>query len=482
MKKILAVLIVLFVVASCLFVAGTVAAKDKQGGHGGKKVVSDELSDMEDFSTGGIEGKQKVKRAEAEGIPLQSPEEFGMTQLTDDDVYSIHPMFSPDGRKIAYMNRSWEKEYRSEIWVMNADGSNKYNVTDADVQCGHLEGWSPDGTKLLYRSQDPDWDWDPWDWPPPPFVPPPVNDLWLANADGSGVTQITFEVNGTCFGGWASINGVATDFSPDGSKIAFKKCYWEYDEGWWGWRQPDLWVMDANGANQVQLTNTSNHSEQYPRWSPDGSKILYKRCNWDPETYEWSPSDLWVINADGSNPHVVVAGAGPTAFSWSSDGEWIVWSSSRFGREDLDLDNSDNSDNSDIYRVRADGTGLAMLTSGDTECQQDALVFGAGCRDVIMYRDGGYGDALWVMSLHGALATQVSPSWVGEKAYDHSPNGEWLVFQTCDTPDGHTVIYTAKNPLYCPTEVPTLMPIGIVALIGLLSVIVAISIIRKRKG
>ena len=265
-----------------------------------------------------------------------------MTQLTDDDVYSIHPMFSPDGRKIAYMNRSWEKEYRSEIWVMNADGSNKYNVTDADVQCGHLEGWSPDGTKLLYRSQDPDWDWDPWDWPPPPFVPPPVNDLWLANADGSGVTQITFEVNGTCFGGWASINGVATDFSPDGSKIAFKKCYWEYDEGWWGWRQPDLWVMDANGANQVQLTNTSNHSEQYPRWSPDGSKILYKRCNWDPETYEWSPSDLWVINADGSNPHVVVAGAGPTAFSWSSDGEWIVWSSSRFGREDLDLDNSDN--------------------------------------------------------------------------------------------------------------------------------------------
>ena len=459
MKKILAVLIVLFMVASCLFVAGTVAAKDtdKQGGHGGKKIVGEGLSDMEDFSA---EEKQKEKQAKEEGIaplgiqPLGALPE-GIVQLTADADDSRQPMFSPDGTKIAYMKRNVGKTYWSEIWVMNADGTDKYPVTDADVQCGHLEGWSPDGRKILYRSEDPDWSY-PGGWPAPPFVGPPRNDLWLANTDGSGVTQITFEENGVCFGGDESINSVSAAFSPDGSKIAFKKCYYEYD-GSWNWRYSDLWVMNADGSDQVQLTNTPNDGEQYPKWSPDGSKIQYKLCG-----------ELWVINADGTNAHALVDDADGNVFDWSPDGNWIAWSSSYgFGGSD-----------SEIYKIRADGTGVTHLTAGFDDCQKHPLWFQAGCRDVIMYRDGD-DDDLWVMRSDGTNATRISP-WCGEKTYDHSPNGEWLVFQTCDI--GDTVICKVRNPLYCPTEeVPALMPVGIIALVGLLSVIVAVSIRKRRK-
>ena len=465
MKKILAVLIVLFMVASCLFVAGTAAAKDndKQGGHGEKKIVGGGLSDMEDFST---EGRQKEKQAKEEGVtPLgqllqASIEDFGIIQLTANGTYSIRPMFSPDGTKIAYQNRSTSNR---SIWVMNADGSNKYNVTDPYFQCAHLEGWSPDGSKLLFRSHDPNWP-PSWPWPAPPAVLPPRNNLWLANTDGSGVTQITFEVNGTCFGGGDSINEVATDFSPDGSKIAFKKCYYEWTGTSWQWMYPDLWVMDANGANQVQLTNTPDNSEQYPKWSPDGSKILYKRCG------DYSEADLWVINADGTNAHSVVTDVGANAFDWSPDGRWIVYG----------MNYDATGDEAEVFKVRADGTGVTYLTEDFDDCQKHPLWFQAGCRDVIMYRDG-YDDDLWVMRSDGTNETRISP-WCGEKTYDHSPNGEWIVFQTCDIGSG-VVICKVRNPLYCPTEeVPALMPIGILALVGLLSVIAAISIIRKRKG
>ena len=463
-KKILAVLIVLFVVASCLFVAGTAAkggpgAEDRQGGHGGKVVdegLSDvrELSDMGDFLPKGEQAKEEG--VIPQGIqPLQaSPAEFGIIQLTANETDSIHPMFSPDGTKIAYMNNTgWRNR---EIWVMNADGTNKYNVTDADFQCAHLEGWSPDGTKLLYRSYN--------DSGQPTA---PHNDLWLANADGSGVTQITFETDGTCFGSWRSINGVATDFSPDGSKIAFKKC------NYGGESNSDLWVMDADGGNQVQLTNTPDNSEQYPKWSPDGSKILYRRCG------DYSGADLWVINAEGTNAHPVVTDVGAKGFDWSPDGRWIVYETNYYYSD---------YESADVYRVRVDGTGNTRLTPSDYECEHAPSWFWAGCRDVILYSTSESDEAsqsMMVMNPDGSGKTVVHP-WGNKKNHDVSPDGEWIVFQTCYinyeyNDNWDTVIYKVRNPLYC-EKVPTLMPVGIIALIGLLSVIAAISIIRKRKG
>ena len=79
MKKILAVLMVLFLVASCVM-AGVVAAENPEGkgkhGHGPRS-LEDGLTEIEDF---------RGKGAQAEGIrllPDQSPEELGIIQLTN---------------------------------------------------------------------------------------------------------------------------------------------------------------------------------------------------------------------------------------------------------------------------------------------------------------------------------------------------------------------------------------------------------------
>jgi len=63
-----------------------------------------------------------------------------------------------------------------------------------------------------------------------------------------------------------------------------------------GWRDRDLYVMDDDGSNLIQLTHTEE-VERYPNWSPNGRKIVYSRNPVEGEKV----SSLYLINPDGSN-------------------------------------------------------------------------------------------------------------------------------------------------------------------------------------
>jgi Tol biopolymer transport system component len=97
-------------------------------------------------------------------------------------------------------------------------------------------------------------------------------------------------------------------FSPDGSKIAV------------AYKQSDHWeihVMNADGSGRVRLTETSpvamaeqmlkgeqphEYDNTSPAWSPDGSQIAFATNR----TGRW---EIWVMNADGSNPHPMFSDA-----------------------------------------------------------------------------------------------------------------------------------------------------------------------------
>jgi dipeptidyl aminopeptidase/acylaminoacyl peptidase len=87
-------------------------------------------------------------------------------------------------------------------------------------------------------------------------------------------------------------------YSPDGSKIVFQS----NRDG-----QPEIYVMNSNGTGQTRLTNNPAW-DSAPAWSPDGTKILFTSLRDGP----MSPA-LYVMNADGSNQIRVTAG---------SDGVW----------------------------------------------------------------------------------------------------------------------------------------------------------------
>ena len=60
----------------------------------------------------------------------------------------------------------------------------------------------------------------------------------------------------------------------------------------------EIYVMSADGSNQVRLTNSSTN-DNHPSWSPDGTKIAFMS------------EGIYVMNADGSNPAAITGGSEP---------------------------------------------------------------------------------------------------------------------------------------------------------------------------
>jgi Tol biopolymer transport system component len=87
--------------------------------------------------------------------------------------------------------------------------------------------------------------------------------------DGSAQKQVTYN----------STNDVRPAWSPDGTKIAFTNG-----------EASDIFVINANGGGQVNLTKTPGISDDEPAWSPNGRKIVFT-----------SDGDLWIMEADGTN-------------------------------------------------------------------------------------------------------------------------------------------------------------------------------------
>ena len=135
-------------------------------------------------------------------------------RLTDELGYDGGPFFSADGRQIVYRahHPQTEKDKADylallkenlirpstlELWVMNADGSNKRQVT-RNGKANFAPYFFPDGKRIIFASNMDD--------------PKGRNfDLYKINADGSGLERITF--NDT-FDGFPM-------FSPDGKKLVF---------------------------------------------------------------------------------------------------------------------------------------------------------------------------------------------------------------------------------------------------------------------
>jgi Tol biopolymer transport system component len=250
----------------------------------------------------------------------------GFRQLTHSDEEEGAPRLSPDGAKIAFARRNDDRKKTSTIHVMNVDGGAETMLAE-----GSWPRWSPDGTKILFSK-----------WADAPLRldekdrPRSFEDVYVMNADGSGVRRLT--------------DGRSARWSPDSKKIAFTR-------GGALTKSPMIYVIDidggADGGGPRELTRGGE-----PAWSPDGLQIAFRRKTFktDRETID----EIYLMDADGGNVRHLTSGRNAV---WSPKGRHIAFTEF----EDVFIINRDGSDRRRLtqFEPHADGWISGICWSPD---------------------------------------------------------------------------------------------------------------------
>lgn len=162
-----------------------------------------------------------------------------LVRLTTDTTFDGFPQWSPDGSKIVFESARQASTNSGalpmDIWVMNADGTGQTMIQ----RSGENPHWSPDGARIVFDDS---------------------HALYIMNADGSNAVQLHED---------PSVYSVEPSWSPDGRKIVFVA-------GSTG-TADDIYVVNADGSGVTALTQSaSGIVNDQPEWSPDGTQIAFR--------------------------------------------------------------------------------------------------------------------------------------------------------------------------------------------------------------
>ncbi len=203
----------------------------------------------------------------------------------------------------------WDYDRHYEIYQADADGSNIINLTNSDGY--DAEGsYSSDGSKILFASNREAYSRTLTQAEQKLFDDDSsyFMDLFVMDADGSNVKQLT---NSPGYDG-------GPFFSPDNSKVVWRRFNPDGNSA-------EIWTMDIGGGNQRQLTSDAMVAWG-PYYHPSGDYIIYSSNVLGHANFE-----LFLIDAEGTNTPVRVTNTDGTDILpvFSPDGARLAWSTTR---------------------------------------------------------------------------------------------------------------------------------------------------------
>ena len=298
-------------------------------------------------------------------------------KLTGEGFSDADPSFSSDGKQIAFV--SW-RDGNTEIYVMNADGSNVRRVTNHPA-FDNFPVFSPDGTAIAFQSNREN----------------ERTEIYLQNLNDDALPRKISNFTG-------ETGIIPKCWSADGTEILF----WTNQNG-----KAQIVRARVQPYQSKLVLSDETAGLSSPRLSPDGRRILYQARLAD-GSIELRLTDLETKKtttvyktAPDYPPHYLLAPA------WSPDGQKIAFADKSGG-------------NSEVFLMNADGGGLRNLTNDPLP--DSTPVFSPDGGEIIFTRDF-YGEArLYRMNLDGSNLRLVTEKIGHNLGAAFSPDGSTLAF------------------------------------------------------
>jgi Tol biopolymer transport system component/serine/threonine protein kinase len=239
-----------------------------------------------------------------EARPITAPKAPGLDR---------DPAFAPDGQRLAYASCEGPAFAPCDVHIVDLDADFKpasapRRLTRQDRSILGV-AWTRDGRSLVYGGARYDW-----------------AHLWRVDADGARPPE-RIEI---------ARQGLSPAIGPAQHRLAFAQSV----------ADTDIHVFEAGRPDMVVVS--SSLTDHGPTFSPDGRRIAFESGR------SGESEEIWLANADGTNPVQLTHGPGvwQGSPSWSPDGRRIVF------------DSRGENGYSDLYTIEVDGSGLRRITSG----------------------------------------------------------------------------------------------------------------------